>query len=353
MKNEKNLETKKNNESDESFNRRNVDSIKRLIVLAALFMFVLPMMVSLYLMMRLNSLERRMDDLINTLGDTKVSVEKSLTTEWGEIQMALGSELDDYASDNIDKTRVEDSQILANSYSSEEQADVSEETQASVEATEPVMNGKKVYLTFDDGPSSHTGELLDVLKDKNVKATFFVVHNPDESLWDEYRRIVADGHTLGMHSYTHVYSEIYASKEAFIKDVSELHTFLYEQTGVNCRYYRFPGGSSNTVSDVDIQELMEYLYKEDIRYYDWNALSGDAMTANMDPDELNETVMNYVRANEGDSMVLMHDLETSETTIEALGDLIDTLRAEGYEICPIDDYTTPVQHVSYTPDYEE
>lgn len=353
MKNEKNLPTEKNNESDESFNRRNVDSIKRLIVLAALVMFVLPMMVSLYLMMRLNSIERRMDDLINTLGKNQVTMEKSLTTEWDQIQMVLESEFDGYASNNIDKTRVEDSQILANSYSSEEEADVGEDTKESTEETESVLNGKKVYLTFDDGPSSHTEELLDVLKEKNVKATFFVVHNPDESLWNEYKRIVEDGHTLGMHSYTHVYSEIYASKEAFIKDVSDLHAFLYEQTGIDCRYYRFPGGSSNTVSDVDVQELMEYLYKEDIRYYDWNALSGDALTANMAPDELNENVLNYVRENEGDSMVLMHDLETSETTIEALGDLIDILRAEGYEICPIDDYTTPVQHVSYTPDYEE
>ncbi|MDE6025931.1 MAG: polysaccharide deacetylase family protein [Lachnospiraceae bacterium] len=353
MKNEKNFPTEKNNSSNESFNRRNVDSLKRLIVLALLVMFVFPMMVSLYLMMRINSIERRMDEIINSLGKSQVKIEKSLTTEWDEIQLALEAELDSYASANIDKTRVEDSQILANPYSSDEQSDAAKEPEASTEASEPVLNGKKVYLTFDDGPSSYTEELLDVLKEKNVKATFFVVHNPDESLWKEYRRIVADGHTLGMHSYTHVYSEIYASKEAFIKDVNDLHKFLYDQTGIDCRYYRFPGGSSNTVSDVDIQELMEYLYKEDIRFYDWNALSGDAMTANMNPQELNDTVLKYVRANEGDSMVLMHDLETSHTTIEALGDLIDTLREEGYELCPIDEYTTPVQHVSYSPAYEE
>ena len=188
---------------------------------------------------------------------------------------------------------------------------------------------------------------MDILKEKNVKATFFVVYNPDENTWHDYKRIIDEGHTLGMHSYTHIYDEIYASKEAFMSDVSKLHTFLYEQTGIDCQYYRFPGGSSNTVSDVDIQVLISYLNNNGITYFDWNALSGDALTNSMTPEELNETILQYVRTNEGDSIVLMHDLSTNHATVDSIADLVDTLRAEGYELCPIDETTVPVQHVKY------
>ena len=119
-------------------------------------------------------------------------------------------------------------------------------------------SGKKVYLTFDDGPSSNTDQILDILKDYDVKATFFVVGKTDERSVKAYQRIVEEGHTLAMHSYSHKYDEIYESKEAFARDLNSLQEYLYETTGVWPRIYRFPGGSSNTVSKVDMQELIEY-----------------------------------------------------------------------------------------------
>ena len=210
-----------------------------------------------------------------------------------------------------------------------------------------VKSKYKVYLTFDDGPSIYTDEILDVLKANDVKATFFVVYNPDKTLWPMYQRIVDEGHTLAMHSYSHVYDEIYSSEEAFKDDVSSIQSFLYEQTGVQVKYYRFPGGSSNSVGDVDIQDLMGYLYGSGITYYDWNALSEDAVDPTLTPEELNDNVMGYVRANNEDSIVLLHDLENAPGTAEGLQQLIDTLQEEGYQICPIDDNTIPVQHITY------
>ena len=139
-------------------------------------------------------------------------------------------------------------------------------------------SGKKVYLTFDDGPSSNTDQILDILKDYDVKATFFVVGKTDERSVKAYQRIVEEGHTLAMHSYSHKYDEIYESKEAFARDLNSLQEYLYETTGVWPRIYRFPGGSSNTVSKVDMQELIEYLTDIGITYFDWNVASGDAVS---------------------------------------------------------------------------
>lgn len=335
MENKNNFSTEKI--SKNSYNRKNVDNIKRFIISALLIMFVVPILFSIYLVVRVNNIDEKMDKLFDNLQTQKENVVSTADEENN-----IKSDLDTFAYDDIEKSDKKNDDLKSNPFGSEEE----------IEDVPVINNGKKVYLTFDDGPNKYTDELLDILKKKNVKATFFVVYNPDESTWHDYQRIVDEGHTLGMHSYTHVYEEIYASKDAFISDISRLHTFLYEQTGLDCQYYRFPGGSSNTVSDVDIQELISYLNNNGITYFDWNALSGDALTNALTPEELNEEIMKYVRANEGDSVVLMHDLSTNHATVDSMESLIDTLRAEGYEICPIDENTVPVQHVKYNPDTE-
>ncbi len=137
---------------------------------------------------------------------------------------------------------------------------------------------KQIYLTFDDGPSQNTDEILDILKEYDVKATFFVVGKTDERSVQAYQRIVAEGHTLAMHSYSHKYDEIYESKESYVEDLTKLQDYLYQITGILPRFYRFPGGSSNTVSKVDIQELIAYLNENGITYFDWNIASGDAVS---------------------------------------------------------------------------
>lgn len=333
MKNEKNFESENLTEND--YNRKNVEAIKKFIITALLMMFVVPILFSIYLVVRVNNIDERIENLIMDMRN-----DYAFAATDSDAERLVKSDLDNDALDDIEKSDKYDNELLSNSFASEEGI-------ADVPDTPAISNGKKVYLTFDDGPNKYTDELLDILKEKNVKATFFVVYNPDENTWHDYKRIIDEGHTLGMHSYTHIYDEIYASKEAFMSDVSKLHTFLYEQTGIDCQYYRFPGGSSNTVSDVDIQVLISYLNNNGITYFDWNALSGDALTNSMTPEELNETILQYVRTNEGDSIVLMHDLSTNHATVDSIADLVDTLRAEGYELCPIDETTVPVQHVKY------
>ena len=198
---------------------------------------------------------------------------------------------------------------------------------------------RKVYLTFDDGPSSNTGEILDILAE-------YVVGKEEEKYQPLYKRIVEEGHTLAMHSYSHKYNEIYQSKESYVEDLTKLQEFLYDTTGVWCRYCRFPGGSSNTVSQVDMHELIAYLEEQDMSYYDWNVSSGDASSAYINPEAIvrNSTA----RLQEfHEAIILMHDASDKNSTVEALPKLIEQIQAmEDTKILPITDDTEAIHHIS-------
>lgn len=214
------------------------------------------------------------------------------------------------------------------------------------EEAEGIAYDKRIYLTFDDGPSSNTDAILDILKQYDVKATFFVVGKTDEQSVALYQRIVEEGHTLGMHSYSHKYDEVYASKESFIQDLTKLQEHLYDVTGVWPRYYRFPGGSSNTVSRVKMQELIAYLYENDITYYDWNVASGDAVPGQLPKDTIVNNCLGGIQA-QADSVVLLHDVGEKDTTVAALPEIISKARMQG-NVCflPISDDTLPIQHLT-------
>ena len=201
---------------------------------------------------------------------------------------------------------------------------------------------KRAYLTFDDGPSGNTGEILDILDANDVKATFFVVGRGDE-YYDTYRDIVGRGHTLALHSYTHDYDKIYASLDDFAEDIEELRNLLYDVTGVNCVYYRFPGGSSNTVSKVDMDTLIDYVESQGLIYYDWNALNNDAVCGSYTPEQLVDNIMKDAVCHD-DVVILMHDLDARHCTVESLQMLIDELRAEGLTLLPIDENAPLVRH---------
>ena len=210
-------------------------------------------------------------------------------------------------------------------------------------------NGKTVYITFDDGPSPYTDKILDILAEKNVKATFFVV-NTGEQYYDSMKRIVDEGHTIAMHSNSHIYSEIYSDLPSFKNDVTSIHDLIYSVTGFNTKYYRFPGGSTNQVSNVPIRDCIEYLNEKGYVYFDWNALNDDTVNLSLSADELNSRALGYVRRNSGDTILLLHDLEHHEGTVEALPTLIDTLIEEGYSIAAIDDDTPLIRHFSIDED---
>lgn len=202
-----------------------------------------------------------------------------------------------------------------------------------------------VYLTFDDGPSDNTDALLDILDDYNVKATFFVVGKNSDEYIDQYKRIVEEGHTIGMHSYSHNYSTVYASEDAFEEDYQKIHKVIFDITGVDSKYYRFPGGSSNKVSNTSMSDFINYVNSQGAVYYDWNVASGDATSQAFTCDELVDNVMNDV-VKYKTSVVLLHDASNKTATVEALPKLIEQLQSIGAMILPITDDTTVIQHVS-------
>lgn len=222
------------------------------------------------------------------------------------------------------------------------------ETDSESGTAETQEASRKIYLTFDDGPSVNTDEILDILKEYDIKATFFVVGKTDAGSEAAYKRIVEEGHTLAMHSYSHKYDEIYESKEAFVSDLTQLQEYLYEITGVWPRIYRFPGGSSNTVSKADMSELIRYLTNMGIVYYDWNVASGDAVSRTLSVETIVENCMTGINK-QSESVVLLHDAANKKTTVEALPEIIEQVLAQGDAVfLPITDETVPVQHLAAT-----
>ena len=203
---------------------------------------------------------------------------------------------------------------------------------------------KQVYITFDDGPSKYTEDILKILSDYDVKGTFFVIGKTDEHSKKMYKEIVEQGHTLGMHSYSHDYNKIYKSVEDFDKDFTKIRELLYDTTGYFPSIYRFPGGSSSSVMKEDVSMFINYLNQKSVVYFDWNVVSGDATGVNYTSDELYENVINGVKLHSR-SIVLMHDTDTKANTLTSLKMVLKTLTEHGAEILPLNENVTPIQQV--------
>lgn len=203
----------------------------------------------------------------------------------------------------------------------------------------------KIYLTFDDGPSIYTEDILEILDRYGVKATFFVVGKESDTAKESLSMIVDGGHTLGMHSYSHKYEELYRSVEDFANDFVKLRSYLYEVTGVESKFYRFPGGSSNSISNIDMREFADYLESQGVQFYDWNIASGDAGNELLSVDTLVRNSLKGIEKNET-SIILFHDSGDKRTTVEALPIIIESILAmEDTVILPITEETTLVQHI--------
>lgn len=137
---------------------------------------------------------------------------------------------------------------------------------------------KTMYLTFDDGPSEeNTAAVLDILKERGIKATFFVVGENVRRHPEVARRIVEEGHTIGIHCNHHEYDEVYASMEAYLEDFQEAYDAVYEVTGVEVELFRFPGGSINAYNKDIYEEIIQVMTEKGFIYYDWNASLEDAV----------------------------------------------------------------------------
>lgn len=184
---------------------------------------------------------------------------------------------------------------------------------------------KCVYLTFDDGPSDKvTPKILDVLKEENVKATFFIVGKLAERRKYLVEREFNEGHTVAVHSYSHVYKEIYSSADSLLADIDRCNELIYEITGKYATTYRFPGGSFGLK-----QELISAVTAHGMRYVDWNASMRDAEIYHATADDLLKAAIN-TPANRDHIVMLAHDTTDKITTAEALKNVIKYYKDRGY-----------------------
>jgi len=188
---------------------------------------------------------------------------------------------------------------------------------------------KTIYLTFDDGPSKNTSKVLKVLADHDVKATFFVIAQSDETGYQRMRDIVDQGHTLGMHSYCHEYNTVYQSVEAFLDDMYKIFTQIREVTGTTPTLFRFPGGTINSYNAGIYQELVAEMMRRGFVPCDWNMSGEDAVNGTHTPAQIVRNVMKTVDWVES-GYVLLHDGDYASTTADALDTLIGELQDEGF-----------------------
>lgn len=221
------------------------------------------------------------------------------------------------------------------------------ESESETETTQPpvveIPEHKVVYLTFDDGPGKDTERLLDILDKYNVKVTFFVTNqNPAyvNMIGEEARR----GHTVAIHTYTHEFSQVYASVDAYLADFNKMNEVVKEQTGSYATLFRFPGGASNTKSKSYCKGIMTELTKlmvdKGYDYYDWNVSSGDAGETKV-TQEVYQNVIDGISKHDT-SVILQHDIHSY--SVDAVEDIIKWGLENGYTFLPLTKDSKPCKH---------
>lgn len=201
--------------------------------------------------------------------------------------------------------------------------------------TEALSNRKVVYLTFDDGPDLKvTPQILDILKSYNIKATFFVIGNQIKNREEVLKRISTEGHSIGLHSWTHKYKFIYESNENFMSEMSDTFNEVKKVTGIETRIIRFPGGSSKRLN----ASFLDKLHSENYHIYDWNATTGDGIASKNSPEQLYKNLLSYT-PKASFRIVLMHNRGNDINTPKALPKIIEHYQELGYEFDVITENT--------------
>lgn len=188
-----------------------------------------------------------------------------------------------------------------------------------------VTEGKVAYLTFDDGPSKYTPQILEILRENDIKATFFITGWCTEGKENILRQVAEEGHTVGLHSWSHDYESIYSSTDSWLEDFARVYRKVYAVTGHKPWCFRFPGGSYNNFNRDTADDIISEMERRGFAFYDWNAATADA-SSSATYDSCLENIRDSINADH--EVVLMHD--SLELTPEYLQDVIDYIRGAGY-----------------------
>lgn len=203
-----------------------------------------------------------------------------------------------------------------------------------------------VYLTFDDGPSKLTPAVLDILKEEDVKATFFVLGKQVEAYPEVAERIVSEGHAIGNHSYNHVYKELYSDFGAYWEQLQKTERAISEATGAITRLVRAPGGTYGNFDPF----YHYYLEQAGYTVHDWNIDSGDARKSGVPARDIVQTVAAGPFRHE--TVVLLHDSAGHAETVKALPEVIRLFKERGYDFAPLDEEVKPVQQTAGKPKWK-
>ncbi|MCI9252061.1 MAG: polysaccharide deacetylase family protein [Lachnospiraceae bacterium] len=206
------------------------------------------------------------------------------------------------------------------------------------EGIDAYLHPKTMYLTFDDGPSEeNTARVLDILKARNIKATFFLVGENVEKHPEMARRILQEGHTIGIHCYSHDYKALYASVDSYLADFEKAQEAIKAATGTEAKIFRFPGGSINAHNKKVCQQIAQEMTDRGYIYYDWNASLEDAVSS----PKAETLIQNAVTSTLDRKKVIMlaHDVITE--TSQCLETLLDQFPE--YQMEPLSPQTPPIQ----------
>lgn len=317
--------------------RKRINRLKKMIIAVVIAVIVIPVIVCIVLAVCLHNTKNDLNETRQQLEELQKLYESSRDNEVGQNVDAEGQDAASNASAGSGNSLINSDTALTST---------GNENANSSQDAETADGKKRVYLTFDDGPSNNTEEILDILNKYDVKATFFVVGNTSEHGQELLKRIVSEGHSVGLHSYSHKYASIYDSEDAFFDDFNKISDYVYETTGVRSNICRLPGGSSNTVSKIDMADLVRELNDKGIECYDWNIAGGDASGQKLTADEIASNVLNGIERFQT-AVVLLHDGADKDSTVEALDIILQNLTArDDIVIDRITEDTPVILHIS-------
>lgn len=231
--------------------------------------------------------------------------------------------------------------------SADQNNSVKQQGQNAEQQEESAQKEKKIaYLTFDDGPSALTTKYLEILKEEEVHATFFLIGQQIEGeLVDVVRQEVEEGHEVGMHTYCHEAEKIYSSKESYCQDLQKTKLCLEQKLNIEPKLFRFPWGSANAYVQSYKDSVIQEMQREGIDYVDWN-VSGEDSVGCPSPDSILSNVRrDYSKYNE--PVILLHDSAACKATLASLRPLIQELKANGYSFQTLSERKTPCHFGEY------
>ena len=311
------------------------------LIFSVIFLFlIIPYIISLYFVIQ----NARLKDKLVYFQDNKIDYINSYI-ESKNINNFIKNKVEDILVSETIPESVLNENLLTNNTSFSYQNKYNE---LYVERDEFVLlndNDKVAYLTFDDGPSDVTWDVLNTLEDYGIYAAFFVTYKDDAESLEIYKEIVNRGHTLAIHSSSHNYKKIYNSVDDFLEDFNKLFVHIYNITGIKPKIFRFPGGSINPYNYNIYNQLHAEMLRRGFIFYDWNVSSGDA-DYSVTKDSIIKSVTESLEG-KNKAIVLMHDSAKKKTTAATLSEVIELIKNKGYRFEKLDNTVYPITF-SYT-----